>query len=497
MTDAVPSTDQPAEIQLPASAEPAAPESEVIVDVKMPALGAASAEPPADDETADGRTYRQRILDAFEDNEGDLTVVQIMQDTGLSRNAVDSTLSVMVKRGLVLRVAQGLYRRAPPAPTPELLPAPVEQPRADGVSVEQWLEWLWAWYQDGKWQGPGSPPGRVDGIVTANCVVPLDAWMVFVGQIDAVLKQQAEDDVLRDRLVACANGNVRMGSPLQDMRAVKIVLASGLSIEDLEFAVRQQFDRRHNPKAGMLSSWADLFPRAAKNYALSTVPKLVARWNTTLADPGATTDKSPTLRRAMAEIAPQPAARASEPVPAVPQPLAPEAAPALSPTEPAANPAGGEMSEAAMLMQRFGGGLRDAVDAVSADDDDTPPAMPPSRPTADGRDAVLTRFARSRPGAAPAMPPPPARADRSEIAERVKSTRAPNAVPVTSEPIGVRPRPAAPPHPADLYPDEYWDEIVDSYSQGFLRWPPQAGSPPDHPDTKVPAQIRRRYGFRG
>jgi hypothetical protein len=61
------------------------------------------------------------------------------------------------------------------------------------------------------WAGPGSPPDRIEGIMAPGCSVRLDAWMTFLGQRDALEKQQAEDDALRDRLMACANGNVRMG----------------------------------------------------------------------------------------------------------------------------------------------------------------------------------------------------------------------------------------------------------------------------------------------
>jgi hypothetical protein len=60
MTGTVPSTDQPAETQPPASAESAAPAPEVAVDVNVSAPGAAD----ANVDTAEGRTYRQRLIDA-------------------------------------------------------------------------------------------------------------------------------------------------------------------------------------------------------------------------------------------------------------------------------------------------------------------------------------------------------------------------------------------------------------------------------------------------
>jgi hypothetical protein len=386
MTEAVSPTDQLAEILPPASAEPAAP-------------AAAGAELPADDETADGRSYRQRILDAFEDNEGDLTVVQLMQDTGLNRNAVDSTLSVMVKRGLVLRVAQGLYRLAPPALAPELPPAPAEQPRADGVSAEQWLDWLWSWHRSGQWAGPGNPPDRVDGIITANCVVPLDVWMTFLGQRDAIAKQQAEDAALRDQLLPAANGNIIRGSGLNDVRPLRVMLASGVDMATIEQVIRAKHDRRSYPKNLPLQSWGDLLKPVAENYGRFVLGrKMLARWQERLADPDATTAASPVLRKAMAEIALPETAGAPDHGPAVQKPGVSEAARASISGGPAANSSDEGPSATALLLERYGGGVKDAVATVS---DDEPSATLPPRPVADGREQVLARFVRSRPGAAP------------------------------------------------------------------------------------------------
>jgi hypothetical protein len=433
----------------------------------------------------------------LEDTEGPQHISAIVQGTGLDRRVVDPVLSRGVKAGVFLRVAEATYALAPEKPAEPLPPAPQDVPRADGIPASAWLDWLWSWHRGAQWEGPGSPPDKVQGIMVANCAVPLDVFMQFQGELFAVMKHEAEDDALRDRLLACANGNARMGRPLQDMRAVKIMLASGLSIEDLEFAVRQQFDRRHNPKAGMLSSWADLFPRAAKNYALSTVPKLVARWNATLADPGATTDKSPTLRRAMAEIAPQPAGRELEPVASVPHPSAPEVAPAPPPTQPAANPADGEPSAAALLLQRFGGGLDEAAAAVSSNDDDGAPPLSP--PVAEDRNAILARFRRS-----PAAPdvPPPVRADRGEMAERVRDRRqGDGARPVTSEAsVGNRPwfapSPAVPQEDVPGMSADVVDEYLQAWRIGNIDFPRRLlGPAPGEPGCLLTRATLRRNGL--
>jgi len=75
-------------------------------------------EADAEPEAAPEKTARERVIDHLTDSEGDQTIAQIMQGTGLDRGLVDSTLCRAVQRGLVERVGQALYKLAPPKPKP-------------------------------------------------------------------------------------------------------------------------------------------------------------------------------------------------------------------------------------------------------------------------------------------------------------------------------------------------------------------------------------------
>jgi predicted transcriptional regulator len=216
------------------AAETAAPEPEITDDVSVSPPGSASAEPPADVETEDTRTARQRILDHLEDtvDHGPQHISAIMQGTGLNRNQVDSTISRMVTAGLVERAGEkgdAQYQLAPPKPVPDPVPTPAETPRADGISLAQLVLWLHSWANGGPWEGPGKPPDRKTGIIVAGggCLVPLPAWSTFLGERDALEKQRETDGALRARLVAVAFGNVHPRARLDDMKAIRIMLASG------------------------------------------------------------------------------------------------------------------------------------------------------------------------------------------------------------------------------------------------------------------------------
>jgi hypothetical protein len=64
-------------------------EPEVLVQLTMNSPNSTVAVSGGDVETDDIRSARQKIVDAFEDNEGDLIVSQIMQDTALPRSDLD------------------------------------------------------------------------------------------------------------------------------------------------------------------------------------------------------------------------------------------------------------------------------------------------------------------------------------------------------------------------------------------------------------------------
>src|SRR5260370_28621863 len=81
-----------------------------------PPEAAAAPAPETEPETDDTRTAREKVLDHFADSEGDQTVTQIIEGTGLSRNTAEQAIYRAVQSGQLERVAQGTYRLAPPKP---------------------------------------------------------------------------------------------------------------------------------------------------------------------------------------------------------------------------------------------------------------------------------------------------------------------------------------------------------------------------------------------
>jgi hypothetical protein len=217
MTDAAPSTDQPAESVQPVEAAAATAEVDTVPAVEL--VHTADAEP----ETEDTRTARQKILDHFQDTEGAQTAAQIMAGTGLNRNLTDSTLSRAVDAGLIERVGQGLYRRVPPKAKPEL-PSTFEQAEwADGRALDEWLGWLRSWDQGNPWRGPGDAPDQ-DGSLVA-----LDVLIRWRAEKNVKAEQQAQDLVLLERLLDATGGNFVRSDALADLRAIKLMIASDIA----------------------------------------------------------------------------------------------------------------------------------------------------------------------------------------------------------------------------------------------------------------------------
>ena len=262
--------------------------------------------PPASDtepETEDTRTARQRILDHLEDTEGPQHVTAICTGTALDRAVVDPVLSRLTSKGVLIRVAAATYALAPPQPEPAPVPIPAEVPRADGIPASEWLHWLHEHRVTGKWQGIGKPPGP-EGLLTPGFACPIDVFMKFTGECDAIAKQRAEDAALRDRLIPAAAGNLMRGPKLDDVRALRVMLAAGIPIEEIEQVVKYQHDRRLKPSNPPLASWADLFqPVAVHHHRFVLAKRTAAKWRERPSDADSTTDASPVLRRAMSEIA--------------------------------------------------------------------------------------------------------------------------------------------------------------------------------------------------
>ena len=244
----------------------------------------------------DVTTARQLILRHFEDTEDVQTTAQVCAGTALARGVVDPLLSRMTKQGTLRRVAPATYQLVAPPPTLPLSPDPEQRVRA-GHTIEKWMAWLWHWYEGGDWQGPGNPPGQ------PGCVVPLDVSLRFQAARNVRAQREAEDAALLDKLLTAANGNYHRTAALADLRPIRVMLASGIDLDRIETVVRAKHDKRSFPRNPPLTSWSDLFKPVAELHARFVLaPRIVERWKAKLADPDATTDQSPVLRRATCEI---------------------------------------------------------------------------------------------------------------------------------------------------------------------------------------------------
>jgi len=77
----------------------------------------------------------------------------------------------------------------------------------------------------------------------------------------AAAKQAAADRELRDKLLACCNGNFTLGPALDDLSPIKLILEV-VPLDHIMFAIRQKVDRRCYPANPTLTSWRD--PRLLK-----------------------------------------------------------------------------------------------------------------------------------------------------------------------------------------------------------------------------------------
>jgi hypothetical protein len=104
-------------------------------------------------------------------------------------------------------------------------------------------------------------------------------------------------------LAEAAHGNVMRGPKLNDLKPVRLMLASGIDIELIKTAIRKEHDRRNRPNAPPLADWHSLMKPVAEMYGRHVLAKkLVAKWQERLSDAASNTDQSPTLRRAVAAV---------------------------------------------------------------------------------------------------------------------------------------------------------------------------------------------------
>jgi hypothetical protein len=74
-----------------------------------------------------------------------------------------------------------------------------------------------------------------------RCAAPRQHW-----DSAAAAKQAAADRELRDKLLACCNGDFTLGPALDDLSPIKLILEV-VPLDHIMFAIRQKVDRPSRP----------------------------------------------------------------------------------------------------------------------------------------------------------------------------------------------------------------------------------------------------------
>ena len=254
-------------------AEPAMP--------PVPPEAAAAPAPEAEAETDDTRTARQKVIDHLTDTEGEQTVAEIIQGTGLIRNTAEQAIFRAVQSEQIERTAPGTYRLAPPKPLPS---------SCNGHSNEEWVARIEAWQANpASWriEEDGPPPND------PNHRIPLDV----VGRLEdrqkrerekaakqdaeaAAARQSAADAELRNKLIAATGGNYSPGPGLDDLAPVRLILEL-VPLDGVCRVVSWKVNKLCYPGNPILLSWREprLLKAIAEEFCESIIiPKAVDAW---------------------------------------------------------------------------------------------------------------------------------------------------------------------------------------------------------------------------
>jgi hypothetical protein len=307
---------------------------------------------------------RQKLLDHLADTEGPQTVAQILEGTGVNRNALEQALFRATKAEQIERIAPGTYKLAPPKPPPPPRPEP-PAPAVGGRTYEEWMAHFEAWYADpSTWNVAtlGPAPGQ------PGCLAPMQASMMFARRLERREKQETEDFALLEKLLVACNGNYSRTVALADPRLIHVILNSGVPVEHIVSAIKAKVSRLAHPGNPTIAAWSEpWFLRAvAEQYACAVLaPRWVKRWQSRLAGPPmAETPKT----------APQHAADAFEASTAVQVPPEPETAQAV----PSAH--GNAMPDVETVSTCPGESTRESVLAAFARNRIPPQPAPQPRP---------------------------------------------------------------------------------------------------------------------
>jgi hypothetical protein len=244
--------------------------------------------PEAEAETDDTRTARQKVIDHLTDTEGEQTVAEIIQGTGLIRNTAEQAIFRAVQSEQIERTAPGTYRLAPPKPLPSA---------CNGHSNEEWVARIEAWQaRIEAWQAnPASWNIEEDGPPPndPNHRIPLDVVGRFKDRQKrerekpakqdaegAAARQSAADAELRDQLIAATGGNFAPGPGIEDIAPIKVAMEL-VALDLILSVIRWTVSKLCCPTNAVLTSWREprLLKALADEYCRSViVPSLVAGW---------------------------------------------------------------------------------------------------------------------------------------------------------------------------------------------------------------------------
>ena len=266
--------------------------------------------PEAEAETDDTRTARQKVIDHLTDTEGEQTVAEIIQGTGLIRNTAERAIFRAVQSEQIERTAPSTYRLAPPKPPDAPKPA-----APAGYTNEEWIARIEAWQVNpASWniEEDGPPPND------PNHRIPLDVVGRFKDRHKrerenaakqdaegAAARQSAADAELRNKLLAATAGNYSPGPGLDDMAPVKAILEL-VPLDVVYRVICWKISKLCYPPNPTLTSWRDprLLKAIAEEYCQSLIiPTLLDGWSkaagtapgkaTGASDPSPATQTSP------------------------------------------------------------------------------------------------------------------------------------------------------------------------------------------------------------
>jgi hypothetical protein len=301
--------DEEAAVELEAAAPGAAPEAALAgAPDQAPAPEADTSAAALDLAFANGSTSDlivEHFIDSAESGDQSMNAIKAALPH-IAGNTIESAVRRLAERGRLLRVSPGLYRLGPEKPAEPAAPPQPESVRSDGMTNQDWLDALEAFFADpASWDTEkfGPSPDHVENNIPHAVKVRMNDRLRKREERrrdrEAALAKQAEADrELRGRLIAGSYGNFTPGPGLDDVAPIRAMLQD-VDIQFVMLGLKRRCDRRIDPQAPPLASWRE--PKFLESVARAALiggllPRLVEAWaaaGTAQAKPASASQTSP------------------------------------------------------------------------------------------------------------------------------------------------------------------------------------------------------------